>query len=130
MSPTQSEYFGYEKVGIVHKVIMYQASRDAMKDYFECLTYILQSLDEGEPFLTVLDISQSGFPSVNLGVAESGRIMSKFSKNRVFRSLVVHDDSNIAHIASIMLRPLRFLNTKFIKPSEVDQFWDWLVSDS
>ncbi len=103
-----AKYIDYRVENHVHRFVMLEASRDAMNAYFDLLQEIMESLNDGEPFLAIFDATQSGFPAVGPTIKRGATIANTYGRSRTMRTLVVQNSPTIANIAKPCFEPCGF----------------------
>jgi len=112
----------------IHKFVIHSADRKTFDDHLQKIEEILIAIqDTDDPFLTIIDYSKSGLPPVNYSFTRSNRVIKTYGRKRVFRTLIIHNDSTVIQIVESLLKPFGFLSIRFIKPGETEQHLAWLT---
>ena len=121
-----SENIEYSRMENIFKLTMFKSDRNAMSDYMEQLKESLETLEPDEPYLLILDVTQSGFPSVKFGLQQGNELIASFGRDRRVRILVMHDDVVMASVTKTLLMALDNIKVQFTRSQDIEEYMDWL----
>ena len=122
-------YFEYTQIGSIHKCVMFDVSRLAMKAYFDLMHDILANLPEAEPYLAIFDIAEAGFPALSSSVRQGASILTTYGRQREIRILILHTNNVYANLTRALLFSFPFIKVHFARPEQEAEARLWLQGE-
>ena len=112
----------------IHQFVFKAANRQAIDKYGELLKEALDNLGDGEPWLSILDMSESGMIPLRYGVKVISEVSKDYLTDRPNRTLVIHHGGPVAQVGQALVNPFNN-NVKFMTPDSLQKGVEWLEEE-
>ena len=113
----------------IHQFVFKEANRKSIDEFALLLEQSLANLDDDEPWLTIIDMTESGMIPLRYGIKKINDVSKHYLENRPNRTLVIYAGGPIAQLGAALVNPINNM-VKFVTPDQFEQGLIWLQEES